>query len=390
MDSVSAEYEYENKSEDRGHRNKFDFNPVKYDYPEEKGPGQKAKGYTFTHHDVFEETQDESFANHTFLGLSENIDFSKVVVEKEMDVLDLVLFTPLLAPNGRYLKNVNGQLFAITTPQEQLTDKNMFKFYRSYRSSDDTAGFVVSQATKFATVKLFMNRFNVEMQEMIMGDALGRQHFDVYQIPGTNRISICSRLRNPWGIIKTQGLDEDQYDWSEEYEGEIPGIKEGVGRFWSIYDANSSDLAIRNWMKGYPRYIYESKVPFPNMVKINGNIHNQKHRGQPDATTTDASKRTMNRIGNNYLFKAGYLEDNDRFFMIGYDGKIRWVKYYNEFFDKFFNTDVTPDKIIEDVKPSIIYECPYKTLMDKDGMKMNFSELKNVMTPGYSYTTRDK
>ena len=98
----------------------------------------------------------------------------------------------------------------------------------------------------------------------------------------------------------------------------------------------------------------------------------------------------MNRIGNNYLFKAGYLEDNDRFFMIGYDGKIRWVKYYNEFFDKFFNTDVTPDKIIEDVKPSIIYECPYKTLMDKDGMKMNFSELKNVMTPGYSYTTRDK
>ena len=76
--------------------------------------------------------------------------------------------------------------------------------------------------------------------------------------------------------------------------------------------------------------------------------------------------------------------------MLGYDGKIRWVKYFNDFYDKFFNLDVTPDKVINDVKPSVIFECPYKAVMTNDGMKLNFVELKNVMTPGYTYTVTDK
>lgn len=391
MSSISAEYEFENEPSESGKtkRNKFSYDPQQYDYPEDntetiEGGKVIKTGYSFTHHGAFDRMEDEAFANHTFLGLVENIDFSRMVVQNEMDIMDLVLFTPLLAPNGNYIRNIDGKLFALTTPTEQLTDKNMFKIYRSkaaYGNNESKYrknGFVVSQATKFATVKLFMNRFNVEMEDMILDDPEGRQHFDVYQIPGTNRITLNSRLIDPWKIKSIGG------------ETVVPDQFKNVKRFWSLYDADSSDLKIPNWIEGYPKYIYESRIPYPNMIKINGNEHNRKHRGTADHCRFTDDTQTMDRVGNNYLFKAGYFEDNDRFFMLGYDGKIRWVKYYNEFFDKFFNMDVTPDKIIEDVKPSVIFECPYKALMDKDGMKLNFAELKNVMTPGYFYTTKNK
>ena len=414
MSSVSAEYEFDNPvpaSAEETHRNKFSYKPEKYDYI-----GPDGKGYSFTRHESFTNANDEAFANHTFLGLINNLDFSKIVVTDDIDTTDLVLFTPLLAPNGNFVRNVDGQLFAITTPSEKLTEKNMFKIYRS-QASNDSHGFVIGQGTKYATVKTHMNRYNLVMQDLIVGDSKGTQHFGLYQIPGTNRISMYSLLKNPWEVCEvvenTTETDasptanhsttevEDPQCWpnpppnegesSEETDSVlIQNIQNTVGisvdsknhrvkRFWSLYDADSSDLKLPNWEEGYPIGIYESRVPFINMVKTNGNIHNTKYN----------SVDTLSRVGNNYLFKATFFDDNDRYFMIGYDGKIRWVKYYNEFFNKFFNSDVTPDKIIEDVKPSVIYECPYKAVMNRESMKLNFAELKDVMTPGYTYTTKE-
>lgn len=404
MSSVSAEYEFDNPapaSSEESRRSKFSYKPEKYDYI-----GPDGKGYSFTRHESFSNADDEAFANHTFLGLISNLDFSKIVVTDDIDTTDLVLFTPLLAPNGNFVRNVEGRLYAITAPSEKLTEKNMFKIYRS-QASNDTTSFIIAQGTKYATVKTHMNRYDLVMSDLIVGDGGGTQHFDLYQIPGTNRITMHSMLKDPWSVCDVVGNDSetDARDVANHKAQEVEtgyscwsggstvlntNIQRTVGRkinakdyrvkrFWSLYDADSSDLKLPNWEEGYPIGIYESRVPFINMVKVNGNAHNDKYNGVD----------TLTRVGNNYLFKATFFDDNDRYFMIGYDGKIRWVKYYNEFFNKFFNSDVTPDKIIEDVKPSVVYECPYKAVMNRESMKLNFAELKNVMTPGYTYTTKE-
>lgn len=430
LKSLPAEYEFTNPSGERDEfnnslevREKFDYNPKKYDYPDAEEEGKKGKGYSFYHHDSLEKANDEAFANHTFVGLNSEVDVSSISVNREVDIADLVLFTTLKAPNGRYLKNMNGNLFAITAPNAILTDKNMFKIYRSRESGvghsmdeehDGPRSYVISQGAKFATVKMFMNRFNIEMKDMIKGDPRGIQHYRIYQIPGTNRISIYSMMTSPWQAnLFAPGSDE------AVTSGLAYDTITDVHRFWSLYDGNSSDRTegfkeptdnetIPVGDDRYPKYIYESSAPWPNMVKINGNIFNSKYA--PDTMTspvynvniyrntdhTDPNYNkngvdTLERIGNNYLFEAGYLADGrDRYIMLGFDGKIRWIKYFNEFYDKFFNSDVTPDKIIEDVTPSIVYECPYKDVMTKDGFKLNFVELKNVMTPGYAYSAFDK
>lgn len=459
LKSLSAEYEFTNTNPngdldeiaERLHpevvKEKFTYDPRQYDYPEEDG-----KGYSFTRHDPLKSAQDETFANHTFVGLNASGDMSSMAVKEDVDILNLVLFTTLKAPNGKYLKNINGNLFAVTEPDEIITDANMFKIYRNVYSgkgydihNPEKLSYVISQGQKFATVKMFMNRFNIEMKELISGDPTGIQHFRVYQIPGTNRISIYSMMDNPWQP-KVNGQEVEDIT-----NNNVRTTLKDVHRFWSIYDGVSSDLS-PNRNSRYPTYIYESSVPWPNMVKLNGNVFNNKyvstvscpcecladafnaetsyikgdrvfygddmyvckinHRGPWNASHFDllsgketfcsvdhnrsyynknGSIDTLERVGNNYLFEAGYLaDDNDRYIMIGYDGKIRWVKYFNEFYDKFFNSDVTPDKIIEDVKPSIVHECPYKAAMDENGFKLNFVELKNVMTPGYDYTAFDK
>ena len=459
LKALSAEYEFTNtnpKSEidiiaEREHpevvKEKFTYDPKRYDYPEENG-----KGYSFTHHEPLKSTQDEAFANHTFAGLNSDGDMSKLAVNENVDILNLVLLTPLKAPNGKYLKNVNGNLFAITEPDDILTDANMFKIYRNIYSGlghnihePEKVSYVISQGQKFATVKMFMNRFNIEMKELIENDPTGIQHYRVYQIPGTNRISIYSMMTNPWQPKVNGDVVEDISNT------DVKRTLNEVHRFWSIYDAVSSDRSPYSSAR-YPKYIYESSAPWPNMVKLNGNIFNEKytstipcpcgcladnfdatiayikgdkvfyndkiyvcsipHQGPWNANhftpfadretycsvdhtrsyyNKNGSMDTLERIGNNYLFEAGYLADgNDRYIMIGYDGKVRWVKYFNEFYDKFFNSDVTPDKIIEDVKPSIVHECPYKAVMDENGFKLNFVELKNVMTPGYAYTAFEK
>lgn len=367
LKSISADYKH-NPKDEVNLRKKFDFGARKYDYPDDRSsPG---KGYSFYHHDVFENSVDEAFANHSFVSVNKETNMSDISVNQSVDTVDLVLFTAILAPNGKYLKSVGDKIYAITEQDEVLTDKNMFKIYRSVRSGVghglDDKGYVISQGLKFATVKMFMNRFNLELHDLILGDSAGIQHFGVYQIPGTNRITMYSLMKDPWRA-KIKTLDDTVVNSGLAYDT----VNRDVHRFVSIYDAASTDV--------YPKGIYEGENQA--MVKIIGNIYNDRHKNID----------TLKRIGNNYLFKVEFPDTNgDRYIMIGYDGKVRWVKYFNEFYDKFFNADVTPDKIIESIKPSVLFESPYKTSVNGDEIEMNFVELKNVMTPGYEYGVFNK
>lgn len=378
LTSLPGKYEWNPEKDGENElREKITYNPERFDYPDNKQSPEK--GYSFYHHDAFKDAKDEAFANHTFIGLNPNMDPNNLAVNETVDSLNLVLFTALKAPNGKYLKSIGDKIFAVTNSDEVLTDKNIFKIYRSVRSgvgNDRNSGFsyVISQGSKYATVKTLMNRFNVELKGILTGDKRGTQHYRVYQIPGTNRICIYSMMKNPWdATVKYMNGNAD-------LSANTLNTVNNVQRFWSIYDGESSDLLPYHGNR-YPEYIYESDFPYPNMLKVIGNVYNEKY---------DNTGTALKRVSNNYLFEAGVLSERERYITIGYDGKIRWVKYFNEFYDKFFNADVTPDKVIELIKPSVIYECPYKAVMDANGFKADFMELKNVMTPGYGYGVFDK
>jgi hypothetical protein len=204
------------------------------------------------------------------------------------------------------------------------------------------------------------------MKDRIADDTKRIQHFDIYQVRGTSKIKISARMKNPWNVVL------EEYDLKANTE---------FGGSWSVYDASCGV---------YPGKMYEGGVTHPFMVKLNGNMYDSS---LPNVGSTKC-RPLRSVVANNCLFDSGYLsEDNDRYIVVGYDGKIRWVKYFNEFYDSFYNSDATPEKVISDIEPSIVYESPYETgiLVDeKTGkIKMNFVELKDVMTPGYSYSVYD-
>jgi hypothetical protein len=99
---------------------------------------------------------------------------------------------------------------------------------------------------------------------------------------------------------------------------------------------------------------------------------------------------------NDYVFTVGdeYLPGLSAVIM-GFDGKVRWVRYHNDFYEKFWNSDVTPREVIETVRPNFLIEFPYKvgTASVSDGiggMDVNLITLKTVMTPEYNYTVEQQ
>ena len=362
---LAAEYSFENEyttsAGEVKKTEKFTFSSKQYDYEEVEG---SKEGYSLIHNLPLENTKSEAFANHSFLGLSDGKAASSVAVNRKVDSMDLCLFTTLRAHNGNLVKNSNGTLYAETTYNDLVTDENVFKIYLDRDEDGNRLGYLISQGDKYATVKLRMNRFNIEMKDKILLDTKNIQHFDIYQIRGTAKIKINARMVNPWG--KIDGVIEDDHVF---------------GGSWSVYDASCGV---------YPGKMYEGGVAHPFMVKLNGNTW--------DSSLIDAGASTCKPlrdiVANNCIFDSGYLsENNDRYIVVGYDGKIRWVKYFNEFYDSFYNSDTTPEKVIADIEPSIVYESPYETgisVDEKTGkIKMNFVELKDVMTPGYSYSVYD-
>ena len=73
-------------------------------------------------------------------------------------------------------------------------------------------------------------------------------------------------------------------------------------------------------------------------------------------------------------------------FDLGFDGKIKWVDYFNDFDDTRYNKTVDIKNSV-DVKQNMLINCPYKTQIDADNktMKINMVSLKNIQTPEYEY-----
>ena len=187
--------------------------------------------------------------------------------------------------------------------------------------------FTISQNNLYATVITDNNIFNIVLQEKLVPDTYNVQKFMFYADESQDTFT-----------IKTQFT---MADWPPSYFTTID-------RFLSYYDGDGS-----------------------NIIKSIGMIVDASHYVDE----------------NNYKF----LVTNDlNMFAIGFDGKVKWVKYYNELLYKFFNKTVDVKEVITDIENNFLVEYPYKTRIslneNKTGnMKLNLLGLKNVMTPEYNY-----
>jgi len=192
----------------------------------------------------------------------------------------------------------------------------------------------ISQNDLYATVLITHNDMRIEMKGKLATDPAYLQKFMIYSGNSENTITIRTMYLVP--------------EWSPEYT--LP-----IQRFWSFFDGNGS-----------------------NMVKAIGLIENQTHF----------------RYINDYKILATV---NLEIFALGFDGKVVWVKYYNDLLNKFFNKSVDIKDFIKDVENNYLIEYPYKTKIDltnysdqlKTGnMKINLINLKSIMTPEYDYNVK--
>jgi hypothetical protein len=79
-------------------------------------------------------------------------------------------------------------------------------------------------------------------------------------------------------------------------------------------------------------------------------------------------------------------------FTLGYEGLIKWVRYYAELDAKHYNETVDIEAIIDDILQNYLIDLPYKSQVElsnysdivKAGkMNVNIAGLKNVLTPDY-------
>lgn len=353
--SLSASYSG-NPSTELTQYKRVDFSPVRYDYPDE--------GFTLFQHEMFSGIKDERFSNKSFFGLTSGISMSDMIDDyRGVGSEDLVVYTTLAifderARSLKLLKNINNKLYAVTSPGKE-TRANLFKIYKR------DGYFMVSQGELFATVDLLFNQFTIRMRPYVSTDIDGSsgkntQKFWVRRGGPTNRIMLYSMIKNTWDLIK------DVYS-----NGRTPPVH----RFWSIYDG-----AVR------PKHVYDGEVE--NLVKING--------GWKDTLSGVSSIEGYNKLDNRYTFvvDSKYVDGFDVVAM-GFNGKMRWVRYHNNFYDKFWNSDVTPQEVIDSVRPNFLVEFPYKTSATRSDddpaigdMAVNVATLKTVMTPEYNYTVK--
>jgi len=302
---LSAEYSYDGK---------IDLQPTLFQYEE---------GFSFFHHPLFEGAKDATFANESFFVITSSVDLRNMIeAQTNIDPSELVLFTGLLAENGKYISNRDNTLFATGTglgPSE---------FFRIIRNGNGT--YSITQSGLYATVDLDNNKFTVKMQDKIEPDSNNLQSFMFYSGGSPDKFTIKSLFTVT--------------SWA-------PFVTAPVERFWSWYDGNGTDV-----------------------VRTNGLI--------VDDDYVDV---------NPYLFTSTV---DLQLFVIGFDGKIVWVKYYNEFLDKFFNKTVDIKEVIDGVEQNFLIEYPYKTKTEltnytealKTGkIKINMMNLKSIMTPEYNY-----
>lgn len=191
----------------------------------------------------------------------------------------------------------------------------------------------ISQNDLYATVVTDSNNFSIAMEAKLTPDTNNLQKYTFYTGGSPDIFTIKTQFIIP--------------EWSPYYT-------KSVERFLSYYDGD-----------------------YTNIVKAIGLVSDDDYSPE-----------------NNYQFSSTV---DLQLFAIGFNGKIIWIKYYNELLYKFFNRTVDIEDIISDIQQNFLVEYPYKTevnltnyqtLLKTGEMKVNLINLKNIMTPEYNYDVK--
>lgn len=428
--TLSAEYRHNS-----GSVPKLDFHPRRYDYPQE--------GYSLMHHDLFKNAKDTSMTNYSKLDLTDKMGMQTVIDKKYQDQSNFVIYTMLKAHNGKYLRVIGDKIYAegktkAEDPEVEYDSSYLFKFMKKYDEVRDDWYFEIMNGDLYFKTNPF--NYTVELSDREIGDKGNLFQYRINRYDNgdddNRKLLIYSYMDQPWG---------EDFDYPITETGEIPkyttqqfgktfarncpevvpsGYYEhwipyaGVKRYWSIYDGYKPG---RIW-DGSTSYKGQT---FDALVKCNGIMWKNRRGGQPtrdypnypsefsnnpETAAEYGSPNLEKRIGNptyinasnNYIFLAENGSEVGRnSILMGYDGKIRWVQYYNDFYDKFFNGTLSPKVVIDDVAPNFLVDVPYETKFDNEKktldwmmstgrQRIDLSQLKNTETPSYRYTIRTK
>lgn len=408
---------------DREANKKIDYKPRRYDYEE---------GYSFFHHKPLEGMKDEAFSNRNYFMLLNDVAASDMAEGNVIDPLDLTVWVFIKAPNGKYIgttkcvdyrgNDVCG-IYA-DTDESNLSDRNVFRITRWHgarfngQSSDENkrlnARYLIAQKGLYMTVDPTDNMFDIVMRERDDDDFKGHQIFIIERGNRPDVVTFCTDIEPSWKY------------WIYDYGKDGLDVLDGkepcrIHRYLSLYDQYdprgtyckpNSNPCERNpcYNGGYPDNYTGCK---PCMVKAIGNTYWSRYAGYR-SDKHFLGKWDIGRISNNYVFRINpdIFDIGEDSILVGYDGKVRWVKYHENIFDQRPNVGVKPKYVFEDVKPSFLIEHAYENAVgesEKSDVKLNINqkdvlvsreesadyknspiELKTVMTPEHEYSTVGK
>lgn len=192
-----------------------------------------------------------------------------------------------------------------------------------FRITKESDGYyTISQDNKYATVIRERNSFTIQLQD--------RKDIDVYN---TQKFTI--KTYDTQGNITIRSMFKMGTLW--------PTMQNTIiERYWSFYDYNNGTV-----------------------IKANGLIKNDDYVDE-----------------NNYVIEVDF---NLGIFVIGFEGNTRWVKYHNDFFEKFFNKSTNIESFIEHVELNYLIDIPYNNNIDivNNSIDINIMNLKNTVTTEY-------
>lgn len=429
MTALAAKYRHDRVDEKTGGiRKKLDYHPVRYDYEE---------GYTFFHHKPLEGMKDEAFANRNYFMLLNDVAMSDMSANRIVDPLSLTTWLYIMAPNGKYLgtdtREIEGTGEKITkiyadTDKEHLSQRNVFRITRwNDPTGKNKIRYLIAQNELYMTVDPSHNMFDILMTELDAGDMDGYQTFIIERGNRPDVITFCTDIVHPWKYWRC----EINADWFDVKDGFEPYR---IHRYLSLYDqyvphgtfckAGSNPCERKPCRdpnnsnnRGYPdNYTGDKEC----MLKAIGNAYWQGYEGYYTKNPEEfLGQRDIGRISNNYVFRVNpdIFDIGEDSILVGYDGKVRWVKYHENIFDRRNNYNVIPKYVFDEVEPSLLIEHAYENAvvnsdegedpknnptLDIQDKKVTVDrqykgdydnapiELKTVSMPTYEYSTLGK
>lgn len=417
LTALAAKYRH-----DRKNSKKFDYHPVRYDYED---------GYTFFHHKPLEGMKDEAFSNRNYFMLLNDVAMKDMSYGTYVDPLSLTTWLYIQAPNGKYLGTEESvdkdgktikKVYA-DTEFEDLSNRNVFRItrWRDPSLTNKKIRYLIAQNELYMTVDPTGNMFDIVMRELDDNDTDGKQIFIIERGNRPDVIMFCTDMVNQWKYW----LCEKNKDWLDVRYGYEPYR---IHRYFSLYDqyVPYGEFCERNTNpcqrkpcrnpndpnnRGYPDTYSGDKAC---MLKAIGNAYWQGYEGYY-GDRHFLGKTDIGRISNNYVFRINpdIFDIGEDAILVGYDGKVRWVKYHESIFDKLRNTNVDPKYVFDEVEPSLLIEHAYENavvneetddtrvnpVVNVHGKNVEFKrqykgdydnapiELKTVSMPTYEYST---